>query len=186
MSIAVAHGHPFSIDDLEQFPDDDGLRYELIEGTLLVSPSPTLLHQRAVTRVLMLLHAACPPELEVLSGPVDVVLGPATLVAPDAVVARTADVGGTRFDAALPLLVVEVISPSSRLIDPNTKRAAYAAGGVEGYWIVDPATPSVRLLRWAPDGEVTHDEDVTGDGTRTVDWPVATELCPARLVSDER
>lgn len=32
MSIAVAHGHPFSIDDLDQFPDDDGLRYELIEG----------------------------------------------------------------------------------------------------------------------------------------------------------
>ncbi len=185
MSIAVAHGHPFSIDDLDQFPDDDGLRYELIEGTLIVSPSSTKLHQRAVMRITLLLATACPPELEVLPGPVDVVLGPATMVAPDAVLARTADMDGKRFEDALPLLVVEVISPSSRLMDPNTKRAAYEASGVEGYWIVDPVEPSVRVVRWI--GESGTDEQfVSGDDTLALDWPVAVELCPARLVSDER
>lgn len=185
MSIAVAHGHHFSIDDLDQFPDDDGLRYELIEGTLIVSPSPTLLHQRAVMRITYLLAGACPPGLEVLPGPVDVVLGPATMVAPDAVLARTADVGAKRFDDALPLLVVEVISPSSRLIDPNTKRAAYQASGVEGYWIVDPIEPSVCCIRWPADG--TEDEQaVTGDATLAVEWPVPVELCPTRLVSETR
>lgn len=184
MSIAVAHGRPFSIDDLDQFPDDDGLRYELIEGTLIVSTTPTKLHQRAVMRLTLLLSSACPPELEVLPGPVDVVLAPATMVAPDAVLARTADMGGRRFDEALPLLVVEVISPSSRLIDPNTKRAAYCASGVEGYWIVDPIEPSVRVIRWTPDGE--HEQFVAGDDTLAVDWPVPVELCPAALVSDQR
>ena len=185
MSIAVAHGHPFSIDDLDQFPDDDGLRYELIEGTLIVRPSPTSLHQRAVTRILLLLHAACPPELEVLPGPVDVVLGPTTMVAPDAVLARTVDMDGKRFEDALPLLVIEVISPSSRLMDPNTKRAAYESSGVEGYWIVDPVEPSVRVVRWIGEGG-TDEQFVSGDDTLTLDWPVAVELCPARLVSDER
>lgn len=184
MSIAVAHGHPFSIDDLDQFPDDDGLRYELIEGTLIVSPSPTKLHQRAVMRITLVLAAACPPDLEVLPGPVDVVLGTATMVAPDAVLARTADMGGKRFDEALPLLVIEVISPSSRLIDPNTKRAAYRDSGVEGYWIVDPIEPSLRVIRWTVDGE--HEQFVVGDDTLVVDWPVTVELCPARLVSDQR
>lgn len=58
MSIAVAHGHPFSIEDLDQFPDDDGLRYELIEGTLIVSPSATSLHQRAAVPV-----EVCPARL---------------------------------------------------------------------------------------------------------------------------
>ena len=184
MSIAVAHGHHFSIDDLDQFPDDDGLRYELIEGTLIVSPSPTLLHQRAVMRITYLLAGACPPGLEVLPGPVDVVLGPATMVAPDAVLARTADVGAKRFDDALPLLVVEVISPSSRLIDPNSKRIAYRNGGIGAYLIADPQGPGVRFIRW--DGDDEREQYATDDQVLTIDWPVVADVCPANLVTTRR
>lgn len=183
MSNAVAHGRPYHIDDLDHFPDD-GHRYELIEGTLLVSPSPTNLHQRACHRLQLLLDAACPPELEVLPGPVDVVLSAGTLLIPDVVVARGADVEASRFDRALPLLVVEVISPSSRLIDPNSKRIAYRNGGIGAYLIADPQGPGVRFIRW--DGDDEREQYATDDQVLTIDWPVVAEVCPTDLVTTRR
>lgn len=184
MSTAVAHGRPYRIDDLDHFPDD-GHRYELIEGTLLVSPSPVTLHQRACHRLQLLLDAACPPELEVLPGPVDVVLGPGTLLIPDVVIAHSADVGVARFEGdALPLMVVEVLSPSSRIIDPTTKRIAYREGGIGAYLIADPQTPSVRFIRW--DGDTEREAFAAGRKALTIDWPVHVEVRPADLVAPRR
>ncbi len=60
----------WTVDDLDRLPDD-GLRYELLDGILLVSPAPTRRHQRAVWQLGLLLQAPCPPELEVLVAPLD-------------------------------------------------------------------------------------------------------------------
>ena len=66
---ALPAAEPFTYDDLQAFPDD-GYRRELIDGQLIVSPSPIRLHQRCVARLMLLLGNAVPPELEVLPGPV--------------------------------------------------------------------------------------------------------------------
>src|SRR5664279_4757517 len=82
---------PFTVADLEALPVNDGYRYELVAGTLIVSPSPGLAHQRVVTSLLRQLLAACPPQLEVLPGPFDVKPGGNRDFAPDILAARPAD-----------------------------------------------------------------------------------------------
>jgi Uma2 family endonuclease len=57
-----------TVEDMENMPDDE-FRYELDDGVLIVSPAPSNLHQRAVTRLVTVLVTACPPEFEVLVGP---------------------------------------------------------------------------------------------------------------------
>jgi Uma2 family endonuclease len=60
----------WTVDDLTNLPDD-GMRYELFDGELVVSPSPFPLHQRSVAAFYRLLYTACPPELEVFFAPFD-------------------------------------------------------------------------------------------------------------------
>lgn len=183
MSIAVAHPGPFSIDDLDHFPED-GHRYELIEGALLVTAAPSLLHQRMCARLYDVLNDACPPDLEPLQGPAEVITGADTLFQPDVLVVRTADVHAPRGHAPPPLLVIEVRSPSTRLVDQGTKRLAYREAGIGAYWMADPFEPSVTVIRW--DGATEHEHHVAGDEALMVDWPVPITIRPSALVSDRR
>lgn len=79
---------------------------------------------------------ACPHGLCVLPEPA-VELGPQTEFDPDLVVVRMDQVGGAKFTEP-PLLVVEIRSPSTALIDLNREKAAYERFGVHSYWIVNP------------------------------------------------
>jgi Uma2 family endonuclease len=74
-----SYGAPLTRDDLDRMPDD-GHRYELIDGVLVVSPAPKPLHQRVVGNLLYDLRLACPPDLEVLFAPLDVVLSADTVM----------------------------------------------------------------------------------------------------------
>jgi hypothetical protein len=56
----LAEERPFTVDDLDEMPDD-GRRYELVDGMLFVSAAPGWLHQHAVHRLSVLLDLACPP-----------------------------------------------------------------------------------------------------------------------------
>ena len=87
---SFSQGRPLTWADLESF-DDDGYRYEIVDGTLLMSPSPRPLHQRVVARLLTVLGEHCPRDLEVLPAPVDVVLADDTVLIPDVVVGRRAE-----------------------------------------------------------------------------------------------
>lgn len=131
---------------------DDGNRYELIDGMLLVTPSPILLHQRAVNLLWKALeqYVARHALGEVLTSPADLELEPDTIVQPDVFVAplvngelprRWTDVHGL-------LLAVEILSPGSRRHDRVTKRAFYARVGIPEYWIVDLDARTVE--RWRP------------------------------------
>ena len=121
--------------DLESF-DDDGYRYELLDGTLLMSPSPRPIHQRVVARLLAVLADHCPRELEVLPAPVDVLLSEDTVLIPDSVVGRWGDFT-ERGLTGPPVLAIEVISRSSRLIDTKLKPAKLADAGCPHYWVVE-------------------------------------------------
>ena len=176
---AVPTGAPFTYEDLRSFPDDN-YRRELIDGQLIVSPSPITLHQRCVVRLLFLLGDAAPPELEVLPGPVDVLFSRSTVLVPDVVVVRTEEVGGPNLTRP-PLLVVEVASPSTRRTDRTLKLATYEAAGVPSYWLVDPDEPSLTVMDLDGDryGEPLS---ASGDQELRVERPYPLAITPAALV----
>ena len=118
---------PFTRADLAAMPDD-GRRYEIIDGVLIVSAAPGRMHQRAVFRMARLLDDACPPELEVLIAPFAVGLADDTELQPDVLVARRADLTERDLPTA-PLLAVEVLSHSTKLIDLNVKKARFRRAG---------------------------------------------------------
>lgn len=127
-------------------------RYELVDGELLVTPSPNQTHQRVVVGLVVRLFAYLETQRigEVLVSPSDVRLAPELVVQPDVYVAPF--VAGRPRPApdrvATLLLAVEVISPSSARYDRVVKRRAFQATGVPEYWIVDADARTVE--RWRP------------------------------------
>lgn len=90
-----------------------------------MSPAPGLLHQRVAFRLARVLDDACPDELEVIIAPFAVRPDNCNELQPEVLVARRCDLTDRHLPSA-PVLAVEVYSPSSRLVDVNLKRAAYA------------------------------------------------------------
>ncbi len=175
----LPQGRPLTAADLEQMPDD-GHRYELIDGALIVTPSPAVPHQRVVGNLHLLLRAACPDDLEVMLAPLDVTVSDVTVLQPDLLVApRTALAGRTM--AGLPVLAVEVLSPSTRLIDLELKRAAFERAGVASYWAVDPEVPSLTVWQLV-DGRYDEVVVVAGEETVGLDQPYALQVRPSELV----
>lgn len=128
-------------DDLQTMPED-GNRYELLEGDIEVTPSPSSLHQRLLTRLAIHLgHYVETNHLGTLiAAPMDVVLAPITVVQPDLLfVAREREeIIRPNFVAGPPDLVVEVLSPTTAERDRRAKRSLYARYAVPNYWIIDP------------------------------------------------
>jgi len=175
----LPRGRALTVADLAAMPDD-GHRYELIDGALIVTPAPSPLHQIASAELLVTLHAACPAQLRVLTAPLDVVLADDTGVQPDLLVARRADFTERNLPVA-PLLAVEILSPSTRLIDLNLKKARFERAGVASYWVVDPEVPS--LVAWElRDGVYVQVVEVSGDEAWTAAAPYAVTVVPSALV----
>lgn len=166
-----------TVDDLADLPDD-GRRYELSDGWLLVSPMARRLHQVGCMNLARILQTACPHELFVFSLPINVDDLDRTHFEPDvSVVSR--DVA-TIENGDLPLLVAEIRSPSTAGRDAVLKRSGYARLGVLDYWLVDVDEPSIRILRWRAGG---YDEvaSAVGDEPVTVSEPFAVTVVPSQL-----
>lgn len=179
MTVMPRTGEEWTVDDLDLLPDD-GLQYELLDGLLLVSPAPTPVHQRAVTRLLVLLHAACPPGYEVFAAPLDWRPDRRTSMQPDLLVVRNEDVGVQNVTAPL-VLAVEVLSPATRRKDQVFKRSKYEDSGVPSYWIIDPEEPSLLALD-LDDGSYTTTASARGTERAPLQKPFALEVVPAALV----
>ena len=138
----IATLRPLTYDDLLDMPDD-GQRYEIIGGEMIVTPSPTANHQRVLFQLIRLLDAFVLEHGggELFIAPFDVQLGYHDIVEPDLlfIASDQGRVPGEqhKFEGS-PNLVVEVISPSSRQTDRVKKMALYARSGVQEYWIADP------------------------------------------------
>ena len=138
-----------TIDMLDDFPDD-GTRYELLEGMLLVTPAPSYAHQIVATRLATTLTIALRGSGASVVAVGAIQRGKHTQLQPDVLVCPPGvrptlnwrDIHGW-------WLAVEVLSPSSRLYDREVKRGAYLALGVQEYWIADPGDCSVE--RWSPE-----------------------------------
>ncbi|MGQ0648440.1 MAG: Uma2 family endonuclease [Gemmatimonadaceae bacterium] len=143
----------WTVELLHELPDD-GNRYEILNGVLLVSPAPVWRHQRAIRELFVLLAPyVAGLGLEVLMAPAAVTWSRHTELQPDLLVVplvngRPAE----RFeDVGVLELAVEVLSPSSLRTDRFTKRREYQKQGVAEYWVVDAAQRSFE--RWRPRDE---------------------------------
>lgn len=160
---------------------------ELVEGRLLMSPSPAPDHNYAAFRLGVRLEGMLPPGWEVITD-IDVDLqlappdAPGTVRRPDLVVVaaqarrRVRREGGV-LRASEVLLVVEVVSPGSTRTDYVHKRGEYADAGIRHYWIVDVTEP-VSLVACHLAGEFGYADgaNVTGRFTATEPFPVEIDL----------
>lgn len=184
MAIAVLPQHrPLTEDDLARLPED-GLRYELIDGELLVSPSPALLHQRVSMNLALLLSEAVPSGCELLSAPYDWRVDRFNVFVPDLMVLSLQETGAKRLEVP-PLLAVEILSPWSRQRDLRLKKRAYEEAGLQWYWIIDPDAPSLTAFRLV-DGRFVQKASVAGDETYLSTEPVTVSIVPAELVRPRR
>jgi len=145
-------GGRWTVADYERLPDD-GQRYELINGDLRMAPAPTPDHQAASLRLAHYLftYVESAGHGRVFSAPIDVELGPTTVVQPDLIVILRGGAATitTQRIVGPPDLVVEVVSPGTASYDRREKRDLYAAAGVREYWIADPGYRVVELLTLA-------------------------------------
>lgn len=181
MALALDWGAPLTVDDLRDAPDD-GHRYELLDGSLVVTPAPGIDHQRCVVALTVKLVAAAGPDLQVLVAPFDWVVSRGTRFQPDVLVARNADLGSENLQRP-PVLAVEVLSPSTRLIDLGAKRLAYASAGLPAYWVVDPEVPSLTALR-LQGAELVDQAYVEGEQAYVTNHPFEVRIVPAELLTN--
>lgn len=173
----LPQSRPLTYADLETMPDD-GHRYELLDGALIVTPAPSVWHQLISGRLYLALSAACPDELVVLAAPTDVVLADDTALQPDLLIVRRDTLGTGPLH---PLLAVEILSPSTRQIDLTLKKARYEIAGCPAYWVVDPEGPAVT--GWdLRDGEYAEIGRASADELFTAENPVPVAITPARLL----
>jgi Uma2 family endonuclease len=148
--------HSLTYEDLLRERETRDERLELIEGEIIVTPSPTPMHQLVVHRLAVLLDRAIVESGLglVLESPLDVFLAARNVFQPDLIVLlrdRIQLFGSAMVESA-PSLAVEVISPSTTAYDRVTKRNVYARYGVPEYWLVDPATQTVTVFSDPRDG----------------------------------
>lgn len=175
---------PLTVADLERTPDD-GNRYELVNGVLVVSPAPNFLHQLIATRLTFLLVLRCPAAMTVVS-PIGMNIADDHHRIPDLAIVRSNQVRpGQDYPDTPPLLAVEVASRSTDKQDRTTKKDEYAVFGIPSYWLVKPhhERPTITAYELRGDGYVIAAE-VTGEDTFRVDKPFEFSVAPALLVAD--
>ena len=137
-------------EDYVLFPDD-GLRHEILDGEHYVSASPFVRHQRISSRIYKPLSSWVEDHGlgEVFYASVDVVLSPHDVVVPDLFYIskeRSYIITEKNIQGA-PDLIIEIISPGTRLRDEGIKLQSYGACGVEEYWMVYPDRQTTRVCR---------------------------------------
>ncbi len=134
-------------EDYRNAPDDQ--RYELLDGALVVLPTPNIAHQRGLGDLSFALHDFV-REKRVGAAflRVAVVLSDTNVVEPDIAFVSSSrmDIVETDNIRGAPDLVVEIVSPNNPERDLVRKRDIYARHGVGEYWIVDPEARSIRVM----------------------------------------
>jgi Uma2 family endonuclease len=175
-------------DDLIAMGDtEDGRKYEIFDGELVVTSSPSLWHQAVLKRLFLAFHELEKQKIaRVYFAPLDVVLSKTRVVQPDLLVIRSdrKEAFG-KWVTAPPDLAIEVLSPSNRHHDRVRKRRAYARYGIREYWIVDPDERTIEVLEQIEGGLSYRSVGwfANGDRARSVTFELEVELDP--LFSDE-
>lgn len=143
--------HKLTYEDFLQFPENDGLRHELIGGEHFMAPSPSRKHQFASMSLGSALFTFLRknPLGHVYHAPFDVVLSNVDVVEPDLVYISNQRAGilNEKNVRGTPDLVIEILSAGTRKIDETLKLDLYERVGVDEYWILDPGPETARLYR---------------------------------------
>jgi Uma2 family endonuclease len=138
----------WTLEEVHSLPED-GNKYELVRGELFATPAPTDSHETIAARLTDLLvpyvkeHA-----LGLLYHPRAVMRFDGSEVEPDLMVRQPQSGAGATWDSApTPILVVEILSPSTRRRDQVQKRSLYMDAGVAEYWLVDPERRTMSTVR---------------------------------------
>lgn len=168
MAVALATKR-WTLEELDSLPDDRNT-YELIHGELFVTPAPSDDHDTIAARLARILDPFVERNaLGLIYRPRAVIQLADSQVEPDLQVRQPqADRRATWRTAPLPVLVVEVLSPSSRRHDRENKRRFYQELGIAEYWIVDPDARTITSIR-------AGRADVTSGSQMTWSPPGATE-----------
>jgi Uma2 family endonuclease len=152
--VMAASPTEWTADMLDDVPDD-GRRWEVIDGQLLVTPGPDVPHQLVVGEIHFRLHGYFGrlAGARLIASPSDVRRGPKTRMQPDLFVVRMRDgkLPAYPFDMGDLLLTIEVVSPSSAKADRHDRRRAYLGGGVPEYWVVDADAQHIERWRTGDD-----------------------------------
>jgi len=148
----------------------DGKRYEIVEGELFVTPAPSPAHQR-ISRGLerqleSFFHGRAAGEM--FHAPIDLILTSGDIVQPDIVIVADPGQVSERGIEGAPLIVVEILSPSTRRHDLGLKARRYAEIGVLHYWIVDPDAKRLDCRRLEAGG---FRRVATASGDTTLEHP---------------
>lgn len=144
----------------------EGTPVQLIENTLVMSPSPIVRHQRIHREIFgsLIIFLKQNPLGEVLGAPLDVYLDDKNVFQPDIIFINKDNMGIIQEDGFIygaPDLVIELLSPSTAKYDFNQKKDVYERSGVKEYWIVDPENKEV--MGYSLD-EGSYGEPVTDQG----------------------
>ncbi|MEU4557578.1 Uma2 family endonuclease [Actinoplanes sp. NPDC023936] len=180
----------WTAEDLEDLPDD-GLRRELLDGVLLVSPSPTDIHQIIVGRLMVALEESCPSDLQVTQG-VEIRISPTRSFIPDVLVAtdEAAQRRGRYYTPKEVVLAVEIVSPTSLAMDRVTKPALYASAGIPYYWRIETTNGIVvHAQKLDPEPGIYRPVEIFDGRIRTLEpWPIdipVKRLTPRHLASGQ-
>jgi Uma2 family endonuclease len=146
-----------SYSDLQHLPED-GPRYELYDGEVVVVPAPVPRHQIVLCELLdVLLDYTRTHGGVVLVSPIDIVFSEYNVVQPDLVVFSPERAHYIKLDEAIrhaPDIAVEILSPSTSAIDRGRKMEMLARYGVPEYWMIDPRDARVEVYTLQADGFV--------------------------------
>jgi Uma2 family endonuclease len=144
----MAHTTSWTLEELHRLPDD-GNKYELVRGELFVTPPPSVGHESIGS----VLHSILEPyvtsqRLGRIYRPRAVIRAEGSEVEPDMMVRPVPKTMSDRWeDVPLPILVVEIVSGSTRRRDYGQKRAFYMDLGIQEYWIADRSDRTIRIIR---------------------------------------
>ncbi len=184
-AVPLPPAHLLTVGEYAALGEDDSGRSELMEGNLVLSPSPSPDHNMAALRIALQLLPQLPQDLEVITDvDIDLELAPADQPGssrrPDVIVVRRSARRRVRTEGGLiraseVLVVVEIVSPGSRRTDNVVKRAEYADAGIPHYWIVDIQEPVSLLACHLTDKFGYLDAEVVG-GTFAGTEPFSVNL----------
>ena len=153
----------YTVDDYMALPDENGERYELIDGVIYDLAAPTGTHQHIsgflyyeLTNFVLKNPGPCLPMIS----PVDVKLGTdnKTVVQPDVLIKCKPDVNKKRkVPKGVPVFVAEVLSPSTKRRDQGIKQQKYIASGVQEYWLIDPEKETVIVYDYTDKDDTNSD-----------------------------
>ena len=144
------------VDEFAAMQKEEHLRYELIDGVVMMSPSPSFEHQQISGNLVALaksrLKGLCLTVFEY-----DLKIDSYTMLKPDVSVY-------CKEEKKVPEIVFEVLSPSTKQRDLMVKPAKYKAAGVKEYWIIDPISRTVIVHSFL-DGETDEIDIYNIDNT---------------------